>query len=208
MSFPPELALATRNPGKVEEIRRICSDWPVTWRTWPGPASASKSVAAWPEVEETGESYLDNARIKAQALAEALGIPAIADDSGIEVDALGGGPGPRSARFAGPDATDRENLHLLLERVRAVPPARRTGRYRCVAVCAWPDGREVWAEADCEGTLILEPRGSGGFGYDPAFLPHGEERTMAELSPDEKDAVSHRGKAFRALGGILSRSPA
>jgi XTP/dITP diphosphohydrolase len=208
MAFPPELALATRNPGKVEEMLRICSDWPSSWRTWPDLAVAPNASPAWPDVEETGESYLDNARIKAHATADALGIPAVADDSGIEVDALDGAPGPRSARFAGPDATDRENLDLLIERIRLIPPFRRTARYRCVAVCAWPDGREVWAEADCEGTLILEPRGSGGFGYDPAFVPEGVERTMAELSPEEKDAISHRGKALRVLAEILSRSPA
>jgi XTP/dITP diphosphohydrolase len=208
MAFPPELALATRNPGKIQEILRICSDWPVSWRTWPDVAGASNGSPAWPDVEETGESYLDNARIKAHAVAEAVGIPAVADDSGIEVDALDGAPGPRSARFAGTNATDRKNLDLLIERIRVVPPGRRTARYRCVAVCAWPDKREVWAEGDCEGTLILDPRGSGGFGYDPVFVPQGEDRTMAELPPEEKDAVSHRGKALWALGEILARSTA
>jgi XTP/dITP diphosphohydrolase len=208
MAFPPELALASRNRGKMEEIRRICSDWPVRWRTWADPAGGPNGRPAWPDVEETGESYLDNARIKAHAVAQALGTPAVADDSGIEVDALDGAPGPRSARFAGPDATERENLDRLIERIRVVPPDRRTARYRCVAVCAWPDGREVWAEADCEGTLLLEPRGSGGFGYDPVFVPRGQDRTMAELSPEDKDAISHRGKALRALGETLSRSPA
>jgi XTP/dITP diphosphohydrolase len=207
MAFPPEVALATKNPGKIEEIWRICSDWPVRqWHFGRSLADPSRVSRLWPDVEETGETYLDNARLKAHAVAKAVGIPSLADDSGIEVDALGGAPGPRSARFAGPDATDHENLHLLIGRVREVPPDKRTARYRCVAVCAWPDGSEVAGEGDCEGTLILEPRGTGGFGYDPVFVPVGERRTMAELAPEEKDAISHRGRAFRVLGEILARA--
>lgn len=208
MGFPHELALATRNPGKIAEIVRICSGWPVRWELARNPDHPSEVSALWPDVEETGESYLENARLKAHAVTRVLRIPALADDSGIEVDALGGEPGPRSARFAGRTATDRENLDLLVERVRDLPAEARTARYRCIAVCAWPDGREVWAEASCEGSLILDPRGSNGFGYDPIFVPRGDRRTMAELSPEEKDAISHRGKAFRELGRILSRSAA
>jgi XTP/dITP diphosphohydrolase len=208
MGFPADLALATKNPGKILEIVRICSDWPVRWRLAGSADDPSDASALWPDVEETEATYLDNARLKARAVAEALGIPAVADDSGIEVDALGGAPGPLSARFAGPEATDRENLDLLIERIREVPAEARTARYRCVAVCSWPDGREVWAEATCEGRLVVDPRGSGGFGYDPIFLPEGHDRSMAELTPDEKDAISHRGKALRDLGEILSRSPA
>ncbi|HEY3209841.1 MAG TPA: RdgB/HAM1 family non-canonical purine NTP pyrophosphatase [Actinomycetota bacterium] len=208
MGFPAVLALATKNPGKIREIMRICSDWPVRWHLARSLDDPSHMSLVWPDVEESGESYLDNARLKARAVAEAVGLPAVGDDSGIEVDSLGGEPGPRSARFAGPDATDRQNLDLLVERIRDVPPEARTARYRCVAVCAWPDGREVWGEAACVGGLILDPRGSGGFGYDPIFVPEGERRTMAELSPEEKDAISHRGKAFRELGRILARSPA
>src|SRR5207245_6331324 len=132
-----------------------------------------------------------------------LGLPAVADDSGIEVDALRGEPGPRSARFAGANATDDENLERLIEVVRGVPEELRTARYRCVAACTWPDGRRMWTEGLCEGHLVLEPRGSGGFGYDPIFVPDGHERTMAELSPEEKNAVSHRGRALRSLGDLL-----
>jgi XTP/dITP diphosphohydrolase len=110
----------------------------------------------------------------------------------------------RSARFAAEDATDEANLRLLIDRIRDVPEAERTARYRCVAVCAWPDGRDVWAEATCQGHLILEPRGTRGFGYDPVFVPDGETRTMAELSDEEKNAISHRGKAFRALRAELA----
>ena len=193
--LPPRLAIATKNPGKVREILDICADWRVEWVTF--------REASWPEIEETGPGYLQNSLLKAHAVSAVLGIPAIADDSGIEVDALGGGPGPRSARFAGPDATDEENLRLLIERVSGVASEARTARYRCVAACAWPDARDVWAEETCEGVILLEPRGTGGFGYDPVFLPAGEERTMAELSADEKHGISHRGKAFRALRHLL-----
>jgi XTP/dITP diphosphohydrolase len=195
MALPPELALATKNPGKIREILEICADWQVAWLT--------ADDAQWPEVEETGATYRDNALLKAHGVARVLGVPAVADDSGIEVDALGGGPGVRSARFAGEHATDEENLSLLLARVREVGDAGRTARYRCVAACAWPDGREIVAEAACEGRITLQPRGDGGFGYDPAFVPEGETRTMAQLSDEEKNAISHRGKALRALGELL-----
>jgi XTP/dITP diphosphohydrolase len=200
---PLELALATKNPGKIREILQICADWPVRWIVATDP-----TAIAWPDVEETGETYLDNALLKARAVAAAVGLPAVADDSGIEVDALEGAPGPRSARFAGGMATDRENLELLIEKMRGVPAEERSARYRCVAACAWPDGREVWAEGECQGRLILEPRGSGGFGYDPIFVPEGDDRrTMAQLTPEEKHVISHRGRALRALGDILASTP-
>jgi XTP/dITP diphosphohydrolase len=128
---------------------------------------------------------------------------ALADDSGIEVDALGGAPGPRSARYAGEDATDELNLKALIRAIAGVPAARRTARYRCVAAMAWPDGREVHAEGTCEGTLIAEPRGAGGFGYDPIFEPAGLDETMAELTPEQKHRISHRGRALRALRELL-----
>jgi XTP/dITP diphosphohydrolase len=150
-------------------------------------------------VEETGNTYLENALLKARAVAAALGEPAMADDSGIEVDALGGRPGVRSARFAGEDATDRENLRALIQAVAGVPSGGRSARYRCVAAIAWPDGREAHAEGVCEGSLVGKPRGVGGFGYDPIFVPVGWEETMAQLSADQKDRISHRGRAFRAL---------
>jgi XTP/dITP diphosphohydrolase len=200
VAIPERLALATRNPGKIREIQRICADWSIDWVT--------DDERSWPDVAETGATYLDNAVAKARAIADAAGIPALADDSGIEVDALDGEPGIRSARFAGEHATDQENLRLLIERVRSLTPEARTARYRCVAVCAWPDGTTVSAEATCEGRLILEPRGTEGFGYDPIFVPTGETRTMAELSAEEKDVISHRGRAFRALGQALSQKEA
>lgn len=199
MPFPERLAIASKNPHKLRELGRICRDWPVGWLTvlnHPGP---------WPDVDEPHDSYLDNALEKARAVAEVLGVPAIADDSGIEVDALDGGPGPRSARFAGEGASDADNLAKLIGLMADVELGARTARYRCVAAIAWPDGRTMHAEGTCEGTLITQPRGDRGFGYDPVFVPEGEHRTMAELSDEEKDAISHRGRAFRALAGLLAR---
>lgn len=199
MSLPGRLAIASRNDHKLREIGRICADWGVEWLT------VADHEGPWPEVEEPYATYLENAVAKAREVAAALGVPSVADDSGIEVDALGGAPGPRSARFAGERASDEENLEALL---RAIDDAAdRSTRYRCIAVVAWPDGRpEVWAEGVCEGTMIGQPRGSNGFGYDPAFVPGGSDRTMAELADEEKDRISHRGRAFRALRARLERS--
>ncbi len=201
MSFPDPVAIASRNPGKIKEILTICSHWSCEWIT------AEGREQDWPEIEEDGQSYLDNALLKARAVSRALGVAALADDSGIEVDALGGAPGPRSARFAGEDASDEQNLKMLIRSVAGVPASGRTARYRCVAALVWPDGREVWAEGACEGTLIGKPRGTGGFGYDPIFVPAGWDQTMAELPPEEKDRISHRGRALRALRELLSLDP-
>jgi XTP/dITP diphosphohydrolase len=197
VGFPARIAIASRNAHKLGEIRRICVDWPVEWLT------VEDHQAPWPDVEETGSTYLENALLKARAVAVALAEPALADDSGIEVDALGGRPGPRSARFAGGDATDERNLDELVRALRGVPTAGRTARYRCVAVLAYPDGGDLHAEGLCEGTLEPKPRGTRGFGYDPIFVPAGWDRTMAELSDEEKDRISHRGRAFRALREAL-----
>lgn len=186
------LALATRNPGKLREIRAILADLPVR-------VAGAGMFPGWRPPPEGAPTYLENALEKARSLCSFGGVPAMADDSGIEVDALGGGPGPRSARFAGAQATDEENLLRLIEAIRAVPPEGRTARYRCVAVLVTPGGAQDVGEGTVEGELVLEPRGSGGFGYDPMFVPLGERRTMAELGPEEKDAISHRGKAFRGL---------
>jgi XTP/dITP diphosphohydrolase len=199
MGFPPRIAIATRNPHKIKELARICADWPVSWLTIHDEAVAPM----FHEVEETGETYLANAALKARAVAAALGEAALADDSGIEVDALGGRPGVRSARYAGERATDEENLHELLRALKGVPGGGRTARYRCLAVLASPDGTTTSAEGVCEGTLLNAGRGAGGFGYDPVFVPAGWERTMAELPPEEKDRISHRGKAFRALRAAI-----
>jgi XTP/dITP diphosphohydrolase len=197
--FPARVVLATRNPHKIREILRICSDWPVEWIT--------HERAAWPDVEETGATYFDNALLKARTVALATGEPALADDSGIEVDALGGGPGPRSARYGGEDATDDDNLRALIRSVAGVPAGGRTARYRAVAVLAGPGRPEAHAEGVCEGTLRTKPAGRGGFGYDPIFEPAGWGRTMAELSPGEKDRISHRGRALRELRDRLAGDP-
>jgi XTP/dITP diphosphohydrolase len=196
MTFPERLVIASRNPGKLREILAICGDWPVQWVT--------HEAATWPDVEETGASYLENALLKARTVAAATGEAALADDSGIEVDALGGGPGPRSARYAGETATEGENRQALLRALAGVPGPGRTARYRAVAAVAFPDGRQVWAEGVCEGILRTKPRGTAGFGYDPIFEPAGWDRTMAELSPEEKDRISHRGRALRALRDRLA----
>jgi XTP/dITP diphosphohydrolase len=199
MTLPPRIALATRNPHKIRELTRICADWPVEWASIQG-----QDPAMFPDVEETGETYLENAILKATAVASAAGMAALADDSGIEVDALGGRPGPRSARFAGPAASDERNLAELIRAIRGVPAAGLTARYRCLAVLIEREGGEVvHAEGVCEGTLVTKPRGDDGFGYDPIFVPVGWDRTMAELRPDEKDRISHRGRALRSLRELL-----
>jgi XTP/dITP diphosphohydrolase len=198
VAFPARIAIASRNAHKLREIGRICAGWPVEWLT------VDNHEGPWPDVEETGSTYLENALLKARAGAAALGEPALADDSGIEVDALGGRPGHRSARFAGEDATDQQNLDELIRALKGVPGSGRTARYRCLAVLAFPDGRELHAEGICEGILLGKQRGIHGFGYDPIFVPEGWDRTMAELDDVEKDRISHRGRAVRALGETLA----
>jgi XTP/dITP diphosphohydrolase len=199
VSFPERLAIASRNAHKLRELGRICADWPVAWVT-----VETSDPSAFPDVEETGDTYLDNALLKATQVAAALGVPAIADDSGIEVDALGGAPGPRSARYAGEHASDEQNLDALLRAIKGVPGGGRTARYRCVAAIAWPDGETAHREGVCEGALVAKRRGVGGFGYDPVFVPAGWDETMAELTDDQKDRISHRGRAFRALRELLA----
>ena len=187
---PVALVLATRNDHKLREVRRMAGD---ALALDPLPAEA-------PTPEETGHGYADNALIKARSAARATGRPSIGDDSGIEADALGGRPGVRSARYAGPDASDEENLAKL---VAEVPPGSRL-RYVCVLAYVSPDGEERLFEDACAGRMADAPRGEEGFGYDPVFVPDGEERTMAELSAAEKDAISHRGRALRRLMAWLS----
>jgi XTP/dITP diphosphohydrolase len=182
------LVLATRNDHKLRELSQLMR--PIELDPLP------EEVALPPE---TGTTFADNALGKARAAAGATGRTAIADDSGIQAAALGGAPGVWSARFAGEDATDEENLAKLL---REVPPDGDTRvAYVCAIACVEPGGREVVAHGRCEGRLTHEPRGEGGFGYDPAFVPddHPGDLTMAELSPEEKDAISHRGRAAREL---------
>lgn len=183
------VVLATTNQGKVAELRRILDGLDIDL--------VDARAAGLAAVDETGATFLDNARLKARAAADATGLPAVADDSGLVVDALGGEPGVRSARYAGPEQDDAANLALLLRRLAGI--ADRRARFVCAAVLAAPDGREWTAAGTLEGTIAPAPRGAGGFGYDPVFVPEGGGRTAAELTPAEKDAVSHRGRAFRSL---------
>jgi XTP/dITP diphosphohydrolase len=168
---------------------------------------ALDDVAPDLELEEPFDTFEENALAKARSVVVATGRPAIADDSGIEVDALGGRPGVLSARFAGDAATDRDNNEKLVAELRDVPEAERTCRYRCVAVFVAPGAPPVVAEGSCEGHIVLEGRGSLGFGYDPHVVPEGETRTMGEIPLDEKLRFSHRGRAFRALADKLGLDP-
>ncbi len=165
-------------------------------------------VAPELELEEPFDTFHENALNKARAVVVATGLPAFADDSGLEVDLLNGEPGVRSARYAGPAATDKDNNAKLVEQLREARDERPRCRYRCVAVFVSPDGSEVVEEAVCEGTITLQPRGSLGFGYDPHFIPAEESRTMAEIPLDERLRLSHRGRAFRALARRLRQDRA
>jgi XTP/dITP diphosphohydrolase len=189
------LLLATSNPGKVREFRRLLAAVPVEVVT---PRDAGIDI----EVAEDGDTYAENAIAKARAYAEAAGCPALADDSGIEVDALGGAPGVRSARYGGPGLDDAARNALLLRELAGVPPDRRTARYRAVVAIAWPGGRVETFDGTFDGRIAEAPRGEGGFGYDPLFLT-ADGRTAAELSDEEKDAISHRGIAMRAAAAFL-----
>lgn len=156
------------------------------------------------ELEEPFDTFRDNALAKARAVVGATGLPAIADDSGLEVDALDGAPGVLSARYAGVGASDDDNNRKLVAALADVPEERRTARYRCVAAVVFPDGRELVADGTCGGRVVLEGRGTMGFGYDPHVIPDGETRTMGEIPLDEKLRFSHRGRAFRALVGQMA----
>ncbi len=183
--------LATANPDKAEEIRTILGGIELV----PRPADV-------PDVEETGETLESNAGLKAFALVRATGLPAIADDTGLEVAALGGQPGVHSARFAGEDATYADNVNLLVDGMSGATDRR--ARFRTVAAVVFLDGRALFAEGVVDGVIAEAPRGEGGFGYDPVFIPvEGDGRTFAEMSLEEKHAISHRGRAFRALRDLL-----
>jgi XTP/dITP diphosphohydrolase len=193
------LVLASANPDKVAEIAEVLSA-ALDVELVPRPASV-------PDVEEDGETLLDNARLKARALVAATGTAAVADDTGLEVDALGGAPGVISARYAGADVTYADNVAKLLRELEALPDrgGERRARFRTVALAAFPDGTEVWTEGAVEGLILGEPRGTQGFGYDPVFAPRdGDGRSFAEMDADEKHAISHRGRAFRALARSLA----
>lgn len=182
------LLIATRNPGKVRELNQLLE----------GSGYELVSLVNYPDiaVEETGATFEENARLKALTCARLTGLFTLADDSGLEVDALGGAPGVYSARYAGPGASDLDRIHKLLEALRDVPAHERTARFRCVIALAWPDGRCETFEATCEGEIAFEPKGAHGFGFDPIFYMPRYGKTMAELPSEFKNRISHRGQAL------------
>jgi XTP/dITP diphosphohydrolase len=196
----PRLLIATGNQGKLREIAAILADLPVDLV---GLDDVARGPV--PEVQETGKTFLDNARLKARAYAAWSGLATLADDSGLEVDALGGRPGVHSARYAGNGASDAGNLAKLLAELEGVPDDQRGARFRCAAVLADPATGEWHAEAAWEGRVIDTPRGQGGFGYDPVFVPTGWSLTSAEVDAATKNASSHRSRAFRALRPAVER---
>lgn len=198
MPAGPRVVLATRNQHKVAEIQRI-----LEWAGAPVDLVPVSEFQGVDDVPETGLTFAENALLKAHAVAAATGLPAVADDSGISVDALNGMPGVFSARWSGRHGDDEANLRLLLAQLADVPDTRRGASFVCVAALARPDGLEVVEEGRVIGRIVHEPRGTGGFGYDPIFVPDGESRTTAQMPPAEKDAISHRGRAFTALAGHL-----
>src|SRR5690348_12483503 len=192
------LVLATRNRHKVTELHDILTDAGLDVEL-----VGADAYPEIPDVPETGVTFAENALLKAHAVAAATGLPAVADDSGLCVAVLGGSPGVFSARWSGRHGDDRANLELLLAQLSDVPDDRRAGWFMCAAALALPDGREHVAEGRLNGTVVPAPRGSNGFGYDPVFVPEGGTRTTSELTDAEKDAISHRGRALRALVPVV-----
>ncbi len=195
------LVIATANPGKLTELARILADDHanvalVSLAEFPGA----------PDVVETGVTFAENALLKAHAIADFSGLPTVADDSGLCVDALSGMPGVLSARWSGRHGDDRANLRLVLAQVTDVPDERRGARFVCAAALVSPGGEEQVTEGVVTGRLIREPRGQHGFGYDPIFVPDGFDVTTAEMDPADKDKISHRGRALRALAPVIRRS--
>ena len=193
-----QLVLATRNRDKIREIRSILKQTGIR-------LCCAEEFEGFPEVEEDGTSLEENAAKKASQVAQSLGLFAIADDSGLEVDWLGGAPGIFSARFAGQGATYEQNNRKLLRLLRGVPAERRTARFRCVIALASPQGRIWTVEGKCEGLIAEKPRGNRGFGYDPVFVVPSLGKTFAELHPTEKNRISHRAKALQELKKLLAK---
>jgi XTP/dITP diphosphohydrolase len=194
-----KLLLATRNAGKLAELQRLLET------AVPGvDVVGLRDVAEYPEAPETGATFEENALLKAREAVRYTGLPAVADDSGLTVDALNGMPGVLSARWSGRHGDDDANTALLLGQIADVPDERRGAAFVCAAALVTPDGTERVLERQWRGTVIREKRGTNGFGYDPVFVPAGLDVTSAELSPDEKDARSHRGQAFASLVPVLA----
>lgn len=192
------LLVATGNRGKQREYRALLAGWPVEL-VFP------QDVGVDVEVEESGETFKENAVLKARAFAQASGLLTLADDSGLEVDVLGGAPGVRSARYAGPGASDADRYLKLLRELEGVPRERRTARFRCVVALATPEGEVYTADGVCEGWITEEPRGEFGFGYDPVFYVSECGCTMAELEPEVKNRISHRARAVAAARELFDR---
>ncbi len=196
---PPRLVLATANKHKLAELARILE----AGRVGVELAGLGEFPGA-PDVAETGATFAENALLKARAMARFTGLPAVADDSGLCVDALNGMPGVLSARWTGRHGDDQGNLGLVLAQVADVPDERRGAHFACAAALVLPSGPEHVSEGTVDGRLIREPRGTNGFGYDPIFVPDGSELTTAQLDSAAKDAISHRGKALRALAPVIA----
>ena len=193
------LVLATRNLAKLAELRRILEAGQV-----PVEVADLGEYPGMPEVAETGLTFEENALLKARAVAAFTGLPAVADDSGLCVDALNGMPGVLSARWSGKHGDDEANLWLVLGQMSDVPAGRRGAHFTCAAALVLPSGAEQVTEGVLDGSLTREPRGGNGFGYDPIFLPDGFDQTTAEMTAEAKDAISHRGRAFRALTPFIT----
>lgn len=191
------IVLATNNAKKLAELRRVLAQHGID-------VLGLADVPDYPEPDEIETTFAGNALLKARACVAATGLPALADDSGLAVDALGGMPGVRSARWAGPGASDADNLALVLRQVADVPEARRTARFVCALALALPGGRTELAEGEMTGRLTTAPSGDNGFGYDPIFRPDGYAKTTAEMTAAEKDAISHRGRAIRAMVPLVT----
>lgn len=190
------ILFATGNEGKLKEIRMILGDLPV-------PVVSVKEAGISFDIEENGKSFEENARIKAEAIRAMTGEAVLADDSGLEIDYLDGAPGVYSARFLGEDTSYEIKNAELIRRLEGVPEEKRTARFVCVIACALPDGRVLTSRGVMEGRIALEPRGENGFGYDPIFYLPECGCTSAEIAPEQKNALSHRGKALRAMKEIL-----
>ncbi len=193
-----KLLIATNNPGKVKEYEDLLASLPLV-------LTDLSQEGLDLEIEETGKSFAENARLKALAYAQASGLLTLADDSGLEVDTLGGEPGVRTARYAGEGASDEDRYRLLLSRLEGVPWEERTARFRCVIALAEPEGEVYLTEGTCEGIIAFKPRGEHGFGYDPVFYLPQYSRTMAELAPEEKNRISHRARAAQGAWKILEK---
>ena len=194
----PRVVLATRNAHKVAELNRILAD-----AGFRGELVGLDEFPDGPDVAETGSTFADNALLKARAIAAHTGLPAVSDDSGLTVNALNGMPGILSARWSGKHGDDQANLELVLGQLADIDS--REGAFVCVAALALPDGSREWTTTGVlHGSIARAPRGANGFGYDPIFVPDGSETTTAELAPQEKDAISHRGRAFRAIAKVIA----